>query len=83
MLRLFSGTWLQFSDKTWKWTHCAIDEDPQKFSSNGLQPLAIIQLSQDKLSLQNVALQDNPEQPLIHGHHFICRGKKMKEKERP
>lgn len=59
-----------------KKTHCAIDEDPQKLSSNGLQPLAIVQLSQDDLILQDVAFQDNLEQPLIHGHHFICSEKK-------
>lgn len=57
-------------------THCTIDEDPQEFSSNSLQSLAIVQLPQDNLILQDVAFQDNLEQPLIHGHHFICRGKK-------
>lgn len=59
-----------------KWTHCAIDEDPQKFSSNGLQLLAIVQLSQDNFILQDVVLQNNPDQPLIHGHDLICREKK-------
>lgn len=58
-----------------KRTDRAIDEDPQKPSPNGLQALATVQLSQDNLSLYDVVLQDNLEQPLIHRHHFICRGK--------
>lgn len=52
-------------------THCAIDEDPQKFSSNGLQLLAIVQLSQDNFVLQDMVLQYNPEQTMIHGHHLV------------
>lgn len=55
-----------------KWTHSAIDENPQKFSSNGLKLLAIVQLSQDNFVIQDVVLQDDPEQPLIHGHYFFC-----------
>lgn len=58
-----------------KKTHSTVDEDPQKFSSNGLQPLAIVQLSQGDLSLKDVALHDDLEQPLIHGHHFLCQRK--------
>lgn len=70
----FSGTPPQLLGKaSKKWTHRAIDEDPQKFSPNGLQLLAVVQLTQDDFILQDVVLQDNPEQPLIHGHHFSCK----------
>lgn len=57
--------------------YCAIDEDPQKFSSNGLQLLAIVQLSQDNFVLQDMVLQYNPEQTVIHGHHLVCRENQM------
>lgn len=71
---MFSGTQQQFLGTTW--THCAIDENPQKFSSNGLQLLTIVQLSQDNFILQDVVLQDDSEQPLIHGHHIVWRENK-------
>lgn len=58
-----------------KWTHCAIDEDPQMFSSDGLQLLSVVQLPKDHFVFQDVVLQDDLEQPLIHGHHFSCREK--------
>lgn len=56
-----------------KWTHCAIDEDPQMFSPDGLQLLAVVQLPKDDFISEDVVFQDNLEQPLIHGHHFSCR----------
>lgn len=52
-------------------TYCAIDEDPQQFSSNALQLLAIVQLSKANFILKYVVLQDNLEQPLILGHYII------------
>lgn len=57
-------------------TYCAIDEDPQELSCNGLQPLATVQLPQNNLTLQDVVFQDDLEHSLIHGHHLICSGKK-------
>lgn len=58
--------------RTWeKQTYRAIDEDPQTFASNSLQILAIVQISQDNFILQDVVLQNNPEQPLILGHDLI------------
>lgn len=43
------------------------------FSPNGLQLLPIVQLPKDYFIFQDVVLQDDLEQPLIHGHHFSCR----------
>ena len=40
-------------------THRAVNKDPQKFSSNGLQTLAVVQLSKAKFILYDVVLQDD------------------------
>lgn len=72
--RILSGTQPQHLGKgSKKWTHCAIDEDPQMFSPNGLQLLPVVQLPEDHFVFQDVVLQDDLEQPLIHGHHFSCK----------
>lgn len=54
-----------------KWTYCTIDEDPQTSASNCLQMLPIVELSQDNFILNDVVLQDNPEQPLVLGSDLI------------
>lgn len=64
---IVSGQSLRGVERTYR----AVDEDPQTFASNSLQILPIVQLSQDNFILNDVVLQDNPEQPLVLGHDVI------------
>lgn len=77
MQYVFNGTqpwFLNILSK--KRTHCAIDEDPQKFPSNRLKPLAVVQLAQGNLFLKDVVFQEFGvvylEHPLVHGHDLLC-----------
>jgi len=50
----------------------AVDEDTQQLSVQRLQLLAIVELPQRDLLLQDVALQDLLQQVLVRPHHLIC-----------
>lgn len=52
--------------------YSSIDEHPEEFSRDGLQKLAIVQLAEHDLLLQNMVLQDHFQEALVHGHHLVC-----------
>lgn len=49
----------------------SVDEHSEELSRDGLQELSIVQLAEHDLLLQNVVLQDDFQQALVHGHHLL------------
>lgn len=52
-------------------THCSVDEHPQELAPKCLQELAIVELTQCNLLLQDMVLQNDLQEALVHGHHLI------------